>query len=384
MGNPTGLYSDTSELKRKEWIMEGLLQSKSKSIFDGLTGTSASAAIYQKNMAGYKHGNRVTFDFDGNYATSGFLGKEQAYGKADNKKKFTSGVTLDRVRYTVNNGDKFDNKSIGASMLFEHSNSRDLLADNFIRSKDQNFINAFQGSLNNIGASHIISPGGVHTAEAANLTSGDDKWSYDFLQELDEILSTGDGFAKGGKRRPLDPINGTYLVYIDSSAHLQLLKDPDMREVWSNADVRGKDNVLLKNVIAKFGNLILIKMPNFHGQLRTARISGDITEIAGAKKISANGNWSGSDGFNADVIANATMYARSFVVGANAIQYGMGEAPDYRVQESIDYGINSESALITYMGIQKTQLLAEDDDYIEAKVGGLDYGVIAIDSYYKN
>jgi len=48
MGNPTGLYSDTSELKRKEWIMEGLLQSKSKSIFDGLTGTSASAAIYQK------------------------------------------------------------------------------------------------------------------------------------------------------------------------------------------------------------------------------------------------------------------------------------------------------------------------------------------------
>ena len=379
MANPTGLYGDTSELQRKAWVLEGLLQQKSKSLFDGLIGTTASAAIYQKNMAGYKDGNRVTFDYDGNYATSGFLGKEQAYGKAENKKKFTSGVSLDRVRYTVNNGDKFDSKAIGATLLGEHSNSRDLLGDNFIRSKDQNFINAFQGSLNGIGASHIISPSGTHTIDSANLTSSDDKWDFNFVQELDEMLSTGDGFAKGSKRRPLDPINGKFLVYLDSSAHLQLLQDTAMREILRSADVRGLSNTLLKNVIGEFGNLVFIKMPNFFGSMKNARIAGDITEIAGSKKADANGLWSGDVNFD----SAATQYARSFIVGANAIQYGMGEAPDYRIQESTDYAINSESALITYMGIQKTQLLAENDDYIEAKVGGLDYGVIVIDSYYK-
>ena len=380
MENPTGLYGDTSELQRKQWVLEGLLQKKSDNLFAGLIGTSASSVIYQRNMASQKDGNRVTFDYDGNYATSGFLGKEQAYGKAGNKKKFTSGVTIQRVRYTVNNGDKFDAKAIGATQLSEHSNSRDLLADNFTRSNSQNFINAFQGSLSGITASHIISPSGTHTIEDANLTSTDDKWDFDFIQELDEMLSTGDGFAKGAKRRPLDPINGKFLVYLDSSAHLQLLQDAAVRTIFQHADVRGNDNILLKNVIGEFGNLVFIKMPNFFGSLRNNRISGDIVEIAGAKKADANGLWSGDVNFD----NAATQYARSFVVGANAIQYGMGEAPDYRVQESNDYAINSESALITYMGIQKTQLVAENEDYIEAKVGGLDYGVIVIDSYYKN
>ena len=380
MSNPTGLYGETSELQRKQWVLEGLLQKKSKSLFDGLIGTDGNSVIYQKNMAGYKDGNRVTFDYDGNYSTEGFLGKEQAYGKAKDKQKFTSGVSLNRVRYTVNNGDKFDSKSIGDTKLSEHAHSRDLLADNFIRSKDQNFINAFQGSLSGISPSHILSPSGTHTIEDANLTAADDKWDFDFLQNLEEMLSTGDGFAKGDRRRPLDPYNGKFLVYLDSSAHLQLLQDTTVRNILQNADVRGKDNILIKNVIGSFGNLVFVKMPNFFGRLKHDRISGDITEIAGAKKVDANGVWSGDAGFD----FSATQYARSFVVGANAIQYGMGESPDYRLQESIDYAINSESALISYMGIQKTQLVAENDDYIEAKVGGLDYGVIAIDSYYKN
>ena len=77
------------------------------------------------------------------------------------------------------------------------------------------------------------------------------------------------------------------------------------------------------------------------------------------------------------------MASRGLLLGAGALQLGIGKMPEYRWQSSQDFGIDSESAVISWVGIQKTKLVAEDVDYLDAKVAGIDYGVIAVDVFNK-
>ena len=57
----------------------------------------------------------------------------------------------------------------------------------------------------------------------------------------------------------------------------------------------------------------------------------------------------------------------------------MGKMPDYKFQESQDFGIKSESALEVWMETRKTKLKAENKDYKQAKVADIDHGVVTVD-----
>jgi len=83
--------------------------------------------------------------------------------------------------------------------------------------------------------------------------------------------------------------------------------------------------------------------------------------------------WTGQDGYS------AATHSRNLILGAGALQIGFGKQPDYKYQESQDFGIKSESALEVWMETQRTILTAEQSDYSQAKIASMDFGVVAWD-----
>lgn len=165
----TGILRYGNALERKGWMVEGMIQKASESFWRGLTGNNANAVVYQKNDFGVKAGHNIIFDYSGMLATAGFRGKEQAFGNAPAKMKFSDSLTLEFGRYTVDNGMEFDAEALGDLDLASHADSRDKLADNFVRAKDQMLFDLGQGFLRDQKPSHIVRPGGK--TSVANLTT---------------------------------------------------------------------------------------------------------------------------------------------------------------------------------------------------------------------
>jgi len=382
-GNATGVVQLNSELIRKGWMLEGMVQGKSKSWWAPLTGSSKEAIVYQVNDFGAGNGHTVIFDYSGNLSGEGFEDKEQAYGKGEAKKKFSDKLIVKRVRYAVDNGDEYDAVNIGDLELSMHQDSRVKLSDLWQRNKDQWLFDAAQGRLNSIGNTHIIRPSGVATIGA--MTEADDKLSYDFLWDMEEIVRTGEGFSVGDKRRPLDPYQGTegdpvWLFAIDPTMKRQLIQDGPLQANMSSADVRGSDNMLIKGQLGKIGTLLLVETPRFFGKSSARTPAKTKCEISGLRLVDSAGLYYGEEGYSG---AGTTIASRGLLLGAGALQLGIGKSPEYRWQSSQDFGIDSESAVVSWVGVQKTKLVAEDVDYLDAKVAGIDYGVIAVDVWNK-
>ena len=86
--------------------------------------------------------------------------------------------------------------------------------------------------------------------------------------------------------------------------------------------------------------------------------------------------WTGQEGFD---YASTELHSRGLILGAGALQLAFGKQPDYKFQESQDFGIKSESACEFWMEARKTNLKAENEKYKNAKVSELDFGVVAVD-----
>jgi hypothetical protein len=309
------------------------------------------------------------------------LDQEQAWGNSEEKKLFSSNLRVRRIRWSVNNGDKFDAKNVGDLSLAEHGDSRVKLSDLFIRSKDQTVFDASQGRLNSEGATHIIRPNGKTTV--GNLVAADIA-SYSFMLDAEEVIKNGRGYTVGGSRRPLEPYQladgrKMFLWVIPARVSRDLRKDSNFIAVAANADIRGRDNKLLKGVIGTFGAFIVIEAQEFFGTSSSRLLGKTRTEIAGLRKLDSSGNFTGETGFG--VTSGNIIADRSLILGAGAIQIGFGLMPDYKFKTSQDFDIKSESALEVWMNCQKTILTVENDDYADAKVGGFDYGVVVVDTY---
>ena len=63
--NETAFVDYDSDLIRKGWVKEGLVQNAHKSFWAAYTGSSGESVVYQKNMIGVKEGNNIIFDYDG-------------------------------------------------------------------------------------------------------------------------------------------------------------------------------------------------------------------------------------------------------------------------------------------------------------------------------
>lgn len=380
---PTAIVPLSSDLKRKAWMREGLIQSASKSFWSSMTGTTADSVVYQRNNENAAEGHTVVFDFDGALSGKAIKGKEAAYGKGEQKRKFSDKLTVERYRLVVDNGDKFDGIDIGDLSINEHSDSRAKLGDLFVRFKDQMLFDAAQGTAKTAttGAhqppSHIIDLGAT--------------FDFNTLTDISTTLRTSQGFSTGGIRRPLKPymVNGDkpmWIYVMDAAMAAVLRKDTaGFQTIMKDADVRGEQNRLIKGVLGTIGNLILVEADQFFGSTAGTKagefgFEDSAIEISGLRQYAganpATAIWTGQEGFD---YASAELHSRGLILGAGALQFGMGKQPDYKFKSSQDFDIKSESAVEFWAEARKTNLLAENTDYNQAKVAGLDFGVIAVD-----
>ena len=115
---------------------------------------------------------------------------------------------------------------------------------------------------------------------------------------------------------------------------------------------------------------------NFSGTSKNNLLFKQAVQQAGLRTIDENGTFSGTATAQTGKVAS-----RGLLLGAGAFQLAMGKMPDYKFQPSQDFEIVSESALILTMGVDKCVLTAEVEDYEDAKIANMDYGIVAIDTY---
>lgn len=375
----TNVVSYGSDLERKGWIREGLVQAAHKSFWTPFQGTTTDSIIYQTTNASAKEGHTVVFDFDGNLSSAPFKGKETATGNGEQKKKFSDLITVERYRWVVDNGDRFDAVNIDNLAGSEHSDSRNKLGDLYLRSKDQVTFDTLQGFKDGATPTHTI-----------QIDASANPLNYQSLVDIEKSLRTGVGYktgafgstTKASGRAPLAPYRmrdgrSCWLLVIDPLTAANIKGNTgagSIMSLMSQADIRGNDNRVVSGVLGRIGMLTIVEAEVFFGQTTTNKFNGSKVEVAGLRTYdSVNSKWAGESGF-ADAV-----YSRNLILGASAMQLAIGQQPDYSWQKSTDFGINSESLLEVWMETKKTKLVAENGDYIQAKLGGLDLGVIALD-----
>lgn len=371
----TAVLSASSDLVRKRWMMEGLIQAASQSFWSPYTGSSMDNVVYQENNISASEGHTVVFDFSGNINGKAVKGKTTAYGRGEEKRKFSDKITVERYRLVVDNGDKFDGVEIGDLSINEHTDSRSKLADLWVRFKDQMIFDSAQGNLGQ-APSHTIDLGTSFT--------------YDDLISIEKIVKTSNGFTTGSVRRPLDAFRmesgqKVWLFVIDSAMAALLRQDTSgYQAIMKDADVRGNNNRTIQGLIGRVGQLLIVEADQFFGTTDGTTAGWGLEdseiEIAGLRQYAGASptadDWTGQTGFD---YAHANLHSRGVILGQGAIQLAMGKMPDYKLQASQDFGITTESALEVWTEVQKTNLTAENTDYASAKVAGLDFGCIAVD-----
>lgn len=371
-----------SDLERKQWMREGLVQAASKSFWSPLTGKTMDSVVFQAKNESAGSGHTVVFDFDGNLSGKAKKGKETAYGTGETKRKFSDKLTVERYRLVVDNGDKFDGVNIGDLTINEHSDSRTRLGDLFVRFKDQSLFDAAQGLIT---TNNDVIQTPTHVIDLGTT------FNWNVLTDIEKTIKTSTGFTTGGVRRPLQPYklqNGepVWLYVIDAHMASILRKDTaGYQNILRSADVRGDGNRLISGVIGKIGSLIIVEAPLFFGATDGVTsgfgFNSSEIEISGLRQYDgadpATALWTGQEGFS---YASANLHSRGLILGAGALQLGFGKQPDYKFQESQDFAISAESAVEFWMEAQKTRLVAESGgDYKAAKLAGYDYGVVVTD-----
>lgn len=382
--NPTGTGTVRlgSDIERKKWVSEGLLQKSATSFWAAYKGQSRDSVIQTVNDISKGQGHNVVFDMDGALAGKPVRGKQQAEGTGEQKKKFSDKITLDRYRWVVDNGDKFDGVNIADLSINEHADSRSKLGDLWIRSADQAFFDLGQQTSEfgiNLGAT----------------------FAFDNFLDIEQIAKTGRGFdvtpAAFPTRAPMEPFRTAdgkpmWLLLIDVATKVKLLSKDGAQGLLAQADVRGNQNRLFSGIIGTIGNFIIIEAPLFFGVTDGSIIDGqgyyqydkNAVYAAGLRQyVVKNGDtnkvFSGEADFETNLAeAGSKLYSRSLLLGRGAFQFAMGKMPDYHYATH-DFGLHSESALEVWCGAKSAKLLAENEDYDAVKLAGYNYGCAFVD-----
>ena len=367
----TGQVAIGSDLVRKSWVLEGLIQRAAVSFWAPYKGKTMDSIIMVENETNSKDGHTVVFDFDGNLSGKPVKGNTTATGTGEQKKKFSDKVTVSDYRYVVDNGTRFDGVNIGDLSINEHQNSRAKLADLWVRSDDQAFFDLVQQEAEF----------GISFAKG--------KFNLDAIMQLETAVKTGTGFTTtpaGIKRRlPLKPFTlnsgeGTWIVLLDVAAKAAFLSSTGAGSTLQAADVRGNENRLIKGVIGKIGNFLFVEAPLFFGETTGPITTGGYynynntgVEIAGLRQQDTNGNWTGEKAYDGTATTS-----RCVVLGAGALQKANGMMPDYK-WEATDFGKFSESCLEVWCAAKPSKLFAENADYVAGKAAGYNYGMVFAD-----
>ncbi len=376
----TGVVTYGSVLQRRQWMLDGLLQKASNSWWSGLKGSSKESIVFVSTDASKGAGHEVVFQFGGNASGAGKVDKERLRGNEEQKKQFSDKIRVRRIRHGLDNGDEFDAVDIGNQALSTHADSRNLLADWYIRQNDQWLFDCAQGMANNESLTHIIRPN--DRATIGDLTTTD-TFGYEFLVKLEKIIKSSKGYTIGGKRTRLEPFTFAggmrkWLLVLDSKQAEDLALDTTFQSIIAQGDVRGNDNRLIKGVLGTFRSFVIVEGDDFMGTTASRTISKSEVEVSGLRQINEDGIFSGEPGFET---AGKKVASRAIILGAGALQSAFGRQPDYKFQSSDDYEITSGSAIELWTNCQATVLKAENGEYNEAKVSGFQYGIVAVDTY---
>jgi len=380
----TGVVKIGSDLERRKWMRQGMIQKAAQSFWNPYTGSSKDSVVFQANNENSAEGHTVVFDFDGNLSGKAIKGKNTAFGKGEQKRKFSDKITVDRYRLVVDNGDKFDGVNIGDLSINEHSDSRNKLGDLWTRWKDQALFDSAQGLIetNDDGVqapSHTIDLGTTFT--------------FAQLLDIERTLKTSNGFTTGGIRRPLDPFKTTgangerplWIFVIDSAMANILRKDvAGYQTLVRSGDVRGNNNRNLSGVIGQIGALLIVEANQFFGATDGSALGWGLDaseiEMCGLRQYDGTdpttAAWTGQEGFD---YASANLHSRGVILGTGALQIAFGKQPDYKWKPSQDFDIKSESAMEVWTEVRKTKLKSENKAYKAAKVADIDYGVVTVD-----
>ena len=379
--NQTGVVTYGSTLQRKQWMLEGLVQEGATSWWAGLKGSTKDSVVFVTTDASKGSGHEVVFQFGGNVSGAGKVDKERLRGNEEQKKQFSDKIRVRRIRHGLDNGDEFDAIDIGNQALSTHENSRNLLADWYVRQNDQWLFDCSQGFLNGESITHVVRPNDRANIGALLAT---DKFGYDFLVHLEKIIKSTSGYStSGGKRRRLEPFQFAggmrkYLLVIDAKQAEDCALDTKLQSILSQGDVRGNDNRLIRGVLGTFRSFVIVEADDFQGESPSRVISKSEVEVPGLRQIDEDGYFSGESSFGA---SGKKVASRAIVLGAGALQSAYGRQPDYKFQSSDDYEITSGSAIELWTNVQATILKAENGDYKDAKVAGFQYGIVAVDTY---
>ena len=370
MADGTGRVDIGSDLKRKQWLREGLLQGASKSFWAPYKGLTKDSIIMQATTSTADAGHTVVFDMDGALAGKPVKNNETAKGTGEQKKRFSDKVTVDSYRYVVDNGTAFDGVDSGNLAITQHADSRTKLDDLWVRSNDQAYFDIGQQSS-------------THGISLSTFTLGD---MFDVEQVLKDVVGfdTTNGITKRLPLQPYMTVDGkpVWLWVMDVASKVKFLNTAGVQNLLAQADIRGANNMLFKSVIGKIGNFVFVEADNFFGEVEGGIITDGYynynnvsVQQAGLRKYdTVNHKWTGEEGFD---IAS-TLTSRNIILGANAFQHGRGKEPDYSYEDS-DFGKFSESCMEVWCGTKATILKAESADYKDRKASGYSYGSIFVD-----
>lgn len=370
----SGVVRPDSELKRKMWVAEGLLERNSVAFWTPYKGTSFGSVINVQSDISKNAGHEVVFEWDGKLTGMAREGNEQAQGTGEKKVKFSDKIRVTDYRYPVDNGTKFDGVDIGDLSINEHISSRNALSDLWVRSEDQSYFDL-----------------GQQADSAFGIDLGAD-FTFEGYLDVEEAVKTGYGFdvTPSGidTRIPLEPFrfnNGEelFLWVMDVKFKNMLFRNQASRDLLAQCDVRGNDNRILRGKLGKIGNFLIVEAPTFMG---TTKKGSPIVDSRGYYKYNNNGvhtsglryydktnqAWSGEEGFD----HASALQGTSLILGAGAFQKANGKMPDYSVA-STDFAKFSESCLDVWCSAKATKLYAENWDYEDdGKVAGYNLGII--------
>lgn len=369
----TGKVAYGSDLIRKKWMREGLVQKAATSFWAPYKGTTKDSIIMQANLESADTGHTVVFDMDGNLSGRPVKGNTTAKGTGEQKKKFSDKLTVTDYRYVVDNGTAFDGKEIGDLSITAHEDSRSKLTDLWTRSSDQSYFDLAQQ-----GAQFGIDLGTTFT--------------FDQILDIEKVVKKGKGFTASpagiSSRLPLKPFmlqdgKPVWLFVVDVAMKTMLLKSTGAQQTFRDADIRGNENRVIKGVIGKVGNFLFVEGDDFFGTTSGSILDAngyyqyDQTgvEMAGLRQRDiVNNKWSGETGF----VDTATQKSRGVILGAGAFQFASGKMPDYKF-EGTDFNKFSESAMEVWCAAKNTKLIAENTDNAKAKIAGYNFGSIYVD-----
>ena len=385
-----------SRLARVTWIRKGFERAAEKSFWAPITSKSSDAVVtMNKEMSA----TQVRFQIRGHLAAAAIEGQANASGEGVDKKVFSDMVNVITRTFVVKSAEIMNAINAGDRQLAMHEDSRDDLSNQFMMWKDQAITDYASGIVSGSAATHTVSIGDSGVS-----------FGYNDLVDLETLASSS--VVKGSinastttfpSRAPLKPVamadgQPRWLFVIDSETQGLLMKEAVTQGIFARGDVRGNDNRLIKHVLGDVGMLRVMMCQRFFGRNNKrlsnigssnsmASVSNTVVEIPGIRQFVgtvADGvitaeSWSGdSDFLSLSRTDGKQVWSVCLLMGAGAIKFAEGLNPRYSMEKS-NFEQESESALITYNGFGKWTLKEEiGGDYDEAKIAGVDHGVIRV------